>query len=247
MTSTPGAPVYDAIGRGYVVTRRPDPRIARAIDAALGDAATVVNVGAGAGSYEPAHRRVIAVEPSPEMIRQRPDRAAPVVRAVAERLPFVDGAFDAALAVLTVHHWSDRVAGLRELARVARRRAVILTWDPAARDAFWLTSEYLPEIVDLDVPRFPTLADIARSFAGIEVAPLRVPHDCAGGFLGAFWRRPEAYLDPAVRCAMSGIALLPSSVVEAAVDRLAADLRSGRWEARFGHLRREDSATWATG
>jgi len=190
---------------------------------------------------------MIAVEPSPEMIGQRPSRAAPVVRAVAERLPFVDGAFDAALAVLTVHHWSDRAAGLRELARVARRRAVILTWDPAARDAFWLTSEYFPEILDLDVPRFPTLADIARSFAGIEVAPLRVPHDCAGGFLGAFWRRPEAYLDPAVRCAMSGIALLPSSVVEAAVDRLAADLRSGRWEARFGHLRREDSATWATG
>ena len=140
------APVYDEIGRSYTVTRRPDPRIARAIDTALGDARSVVNVGAGAGSYEPSHLRVTAVEPSPAMIRQRPSAAAPVVRAVAEHLPFADTSFDAALAVLTLHHWTDRAGGLAELARVARRRVVILTWDPSCRDLFWLTTEYFPAI-----------------------------------------------------------------------------------------------------
>ena len=138
--------VYDEIGRSYTVTRRPDPRIARAIDTALGDASSVVNVGAGAGSYEPSHLRVTAVEPSPAMIRQRAPGAAPVVQAVAEHLPFADASFDAALAVLTLHHWTDRAGGLAELARVARRRVVILTWDPSCRDLFWLTTEYLPAI-----------------------------------------------------------------------------------------------------
>jgi SAM-dependent methyltransferase len=236
------APVYDEIGPGYAVSRRPDPRIARVIHAALGDARSVVNVGAGAGSYEPADLFVTAVDPSIEMIRQRPPGMAPVVQAVAEHLPLADASVDAALAILTVHHWTDRAAGLAELARVTRRRAVILTWDPTCRDAFWLTTEYLPALLGLDVPRFPTLPDIAQSFASIEVLPVPIPHDCQDGFLGAFWRRPDAYLDPTVRRAISGFALLSRYLVDDCVARLTTDLGSGRWDDRFGHLRRQDSA-----
>jgi SAM-dependent methyltransferase len=234
------SPVYDEIGRGYAVTRRPDPRIARAIGTALGDARSVVNVGAGAGSYEPSHLRVTAVEPSPAMIRQRAPGAAPVVQAVAEHLPFADTSFDAALAVLTLHHWTDRAGGLAELARVARRRVVILTWDPSCRDLFWLTTEYLPAIVDLDLPRFPRLPDIARCFTAMDARPVLVPHDCVDGFLGAFWRRPDAYLDPGVRRGISGFAQLPSGALDDGLARLAADLGDGRWDARFGHLRTQD-------
>jgi SAM-dependent methyltransferase len=234
--------VYDEIGRGYSSTRRPDPRIARAIRDAVGEASIVVNVGAGAGSYEPLDLRVVAVEPSAEMIRQRLRGAAPAVRATAEALPFRDAAFDAALAVLTVHHWSDRGAGLRELARVARHRVVILTWDPGAGESFWLTTEYFPAILDLDVPRFPAIQEIAAVLGDVEARALPVPGECEDGFLGAFWRRPEAYLDPFVRGAMSGFAQLPPEVVDAGVARLAGDLRSGRWNERFGRLRSEPSA-----
>ncbi len=233
--------VYDTIGTGYVAKRQPDPRIARAIRAALGTAARVLNVGADAGSYEPADRPVLAVEPSREMIRQRPAGRAPVVQALAEQLPFPAASYDAALAVLTVHHWSDRRAGLAELARVARR-VVIVTWDPACRDHFWLTTEYLPEFIDLDVTRFPTREEFSRDLGPLEVRTLPVPHDCLDGFLGAFWRRPEAYLDPDVRWAMSGFTQLPSGRVDAGLTRLADDLRSGRWEERFGALRKQDSA-----
>ena len=233
--------VYDVIGTGYVATRRADPRIASVINAALGDAASVVNVGAGAGSYEPADLRVVAVEPSREMIGQRPRGRAPVVQAVAERLPFPDGAFDAALAVLTLHHWDDRGGGLAELARVARR-VVIVTWDPACRGSFWLTTEYLPEIIEFDLPRFPPLAELAGWLGGrSETRVLPIPHDCVDGFLGAFWRRPHAYLDPAVRGAISSFAQIPAGRLEAGLARLADDLRSGRWADRFGQLREEDS------
>jgi SAM-dependent methyltransferase len=233
--------VYDAIGTGYVAHRQADPRIALEIRAALGDATRVVNVGAGAGSYEPSDLTVVAVEPSWEMIRQRSAGRASAVQALAERLPFPDGAFDAALAVLTVHHWADRRAGLAELARVARR-AVVVTWDPACRDSFWLTTEYLPEIVEFDLPRFPSLSELAESLGGeITSQPLQVPHDCVDGFLGAFWRRPNAYLDPAVRSAMSCFAQLPAERVEGGLTRLADDLREGRWEDKFGHLRSLDS------
>ena len=234
------SPVYDTIGRSYAVTRRPDPRIARAIDTALGDVRSVVNVGAGAGSYEPSRLCVTAVEPSPAMIRQRPPGGAPVVRGVAEHLPFVDASFDAALAVLTLHHWTDRAGGLAELARVARRRVVILTWDPSCRDLFWLTTEYLPAIVDLDLPRFPKLPDIARCFTAMDTYPVLVPHDCVDGFLGAFWRRPEAYLDSGVRQGISGFTQLPPDALGEGLARLAADLDEGRWDARFGHLRTQD-------
>jgi len=233
--------VYDVIGTGYAAKRQPDPRIARAIRAALGSPARVLNVGAGAGSYEPTDLRVLAVEPSSEMIRQRAPGRAPVVRAVAEALPFPAASFDAALAVLTVHHWSDRQGGLAELARVARR-VVVLTWDPGCRGHFWLTREYLPEIVELDLTRFPTLEEFARGLGPLDVRPLLVPHDCRDGFLGAFWRRPEAYLDPEVRWAISGFAQLPAGRVDKGLARLADDLRSGRWADRFGALREQESA-----
>lgn len=231
---------YDAIGRGYATRRRPDPRIATAIHLALGDARSVVNVGAGAGSYEPTDRPVIAVEPSREMIGQRPPGAAPVLQAAAEALPFRDRAFDAALAVLTLHHWHDRAAGLAELLRVARRRVVIVNWDPVKRDAFWLTREYIPALVELDAVLFPTAAELAMALGPLHVTPLAVPHDCVDGFLGAYWRRPEAYLDAGVRGAMSTFGRLEPDAARSVAQGLAGlaeDLASGRWEARFGHLR----------
>ncbi len=235
------AAVYDTIGRGYATTRQPDPRIARAIREALGEVGTVLNVGADTGSYEPTELRVVAVEPSLQMLRQRPGGVVQAVQAVAECLPFLDAAFDATLAVLTVHHWQDRAAGLTELCRVARQRVVILTWDPACRDAFWLTTQYVPEIVDFDVPRFPPLAELARYLGPVEARPLSIPHDCQDGFLGAFWRRPEAYLDPHVRRAMSGFTQLDPQIVQTGVARLAADLRSGHWDEQFGWLRHQAS------
>jgi SAM-dependent methyltransferase len=220
------AQLYDEIGRGYRAHRRPDPRLAAAILKALGDAETVVNVGAGAGSYEPTDRRVVAVEPSSAMIAQRAPTAAPAVQASAGDLPFRAGAFDAALAVLTIHHWPDRARGLRELARVARHRIVLLTWDPAT-PAFWLADEYFPQLWAIDRPIFPSLDDLRRALGPIEVQPLPVPHDCTDGFVGAYWRRPAAYLDPAVRGAMSTFTKFPDP--EPALARLRRDLADGTW------------------
>ncbi len=234
--------VYDTIGRGYTGQRRADPRLAATIRAALGDARSVVNVGAGGGSYEPADLSVLAVEPSREMIRQRPAGAAPAVQAVAERLPLADGSVDAALAVLTLHHWTDRAAGLAELARVARRRVVLVTWDPARAGDFWLTRDYLPAVVERDAAIFPPLAELEGAFGGARAAPLPVPHDCTDGFLGAYWRRPEAYLEPAVRSAMSTFARLAPATLAAGLARLADDLTTGRWDARLGHLRAQPEA-----
>jgi SAM-dependent methyltransferase len=233
--------VYDEIGRGYSVTRQPDARIAQVIREALGEARTVLNVGAGTGSYEPAGLQVVAVEPSYAMIQQRPASAAPVVQAVAEHLPWADAAFDATLAILTIHHWPNRAAGLTELRRVARHRVVLLTWDPACRDAFWLINQYIPQILALDVPRFPSMAELSRCLGRIEVRPVPIPYDCQDGFLGAFWRRPESYLDPNVQRAISGFAQLPPEVVNAGLARLTEDLRSGQWETRFGWMRTQTS------
>jgi len=233
--------LYDRIGAGYPSTRRTEPRIAARIDTALGTADTVLNVGAGAGAYEPPGRRVTAVEPSAVMLGQRPPGAAPAVQALAERLPFLDASFDAAMAVWTVHHWADPATGLGELRRVARDRVVVATWDPGFAGEFWLMSRYLLEIRAADAAAFPAMAGIARALGGtVEVAPLPIPHDCADGFLGAFWSRPEAYLDPAVRAGMSTLAAADPDVVAAGIGRLAADLESGDWDARFGDLRRMD-------
>ena len=236
----PTGALYDTIGREYAQRRRPDPRIAARLTAALGDARSVLNVGAGAGSYEPSDRSVVAVEPSAVMLAQRPTGAAVAVQARAEALPFPDRAFDAAMAVLTLHHWADRVCGLAECTRVARQRVVVLTWDPAA-DAFWLVREYFPEFGETDRKLFPPISAYADAFgpdAQVEIAAVPVPRDCVDGFLGAYWARPEAYLDPAVRAGMSSFA---RPGVEAGLARLRADLASGAWHARHGHLLGNDA------
>jgi len=228
------APIYDRIGRGYAQRRQPDPRIAARVAGALGDAPRVVNVGAGAGSYEPQDRHVIAVEPSPVMIAQRPAGVAPVVQAVAEALPFADDEFDAGLAVLTVHHWTEPERGLAELRRVARRQ-VVLTWDPDLLAAFWFTRDYLPEAEALHrgFADFDTTISVL-SPARVETVP--VPNDCRDGFYASYWRRPEAYLDPSVRTAISGFSIIDSDVTERALTRLAADLESGEWQRRNAAL-----------
>ena len=184
------------IGINYADLRRPDPRIAAAIQAALGSAESVLNVGAGTGSYEAADRQVVAVEPSLEMIRKRPVSSAKVVQACAGDLPFEDDAFDAAMAILTVHHWADKEAGLREMRRVTRGRIVLLTFDPSHRP--WLT-DYLPELAWLDEAQMPAMSDYRRWLGPVQVTPVLVPHDCSDGFLYAYWRRPSAYLDAHVR------------------------------------------------
>lgn len=231
---------YRDLGQGYAEARRPDPRVAALIHEALGDARTVVNVGAGAGSYEPTDRDVVAVEPSATMIAQRPPGSARVIQGVAEDLPFADQEYDAALAVLTVHHWTDAPAGLRELRRVARRQ-VVLTWDPAAIAEVWLVRDYLPEIA----VRERGLATLDAVVSGLgpaaEVRVVPVPMDCTDGFLAAHWRRPEAYLDPAVRRSMSAFAKIPDGVLLPAMDRLRADLASGAWAARNAELFDRDS------
>jgi SAM-dependent methyltransferase len=220
--------LYDTIGRGYPDIRQPDPRLAAAILQALGPASSVVNVGAGTGAYEPRGRRVVAVELSMTMIRQRGTEASPVVQASATSLPFRDESFDASLAILTVHHWLDRARGLRELRRVARQHTVILTWDPSA-PAFWL-ADYFPEIFKIDRRIFPPVSGLAHILGKITVSDILIPHDCRDGFLGAYWRRPEAYLDPKVRGAISTFSKLRA--VDGGVDRLRKDLESGKWHDR---------------
>ena len=223
---------YDRIGINYSELRRPDPRIAETIRRALGDASTVLNVGAGAGSYEPPDRQVTALEPSIEMIRQRGAPAAAVVQGRAEELPFDDDSFDAAMAVLTVHHWLDPAKGLGEMRRVTRGPIVILTYDPAFR-GFWL-ADYLSELVALDEAQMPPLFTYSASLGPVDIAPVLIPHDCTDGFLCAYWRRPSAYLDPRVRAAISSFWALGD--VSEALARLRDDLTSGAWAERHGHL-----------
>ena len=227
--------LYDRIGRSYVATRGEDPRIAARIHAALGDAHTVLNVGAGAGAYEPRDRDVTAVEPSPVMRAQRPPGAAPCIDARAEALPFGDGTFDATMAVLSDHHWSDRLGGLRELRRVGRR-AVVFQWDPSYADSFWLIRDHLRSFRDLQA----SFGELEEALGATRQEVVPIAHDCRDGFLMAYWRRPEAYLDPAVRANISVFALLPAAEVDAMVDALRADLRSGEWERRNADLLARD-------
>jgi SAM-dependent methyltransferase len=232
--------IYDRFASFYASTRRPDPRIAARIDAALGDAATVVNVGAGAGSYEPAGREVTAVEPSAGMIAQRPAGAAPAVQAGAEALPFADDAFDTAMAVLTVHHWSDRETGLAEMRRVARRRIVIVAFDPEPLRDFWLVRDYFPAIAGLHAERVSSLA-LAAGLPAASVEPIPVPRDCSDLFFAALWARPELVLDPDVVRPMWIWQSLSEEQRRTGSERLAADLASGAWDRRNGHLREEDA------
>jgi SAM-dependent methyltransferase len=218
------------------MSRRPESRLAIAITAALRGAVRVVNVGAGAGSYEPRDGLVIAVEPSTTMLEQRPRGAAPSVRARAEALPFRDGAFTAALAVLTIHHWRDWRVGLGESMRVARGNVVLFTWDPESA-GFWLTQDYLLRVLSEDRRRFPGVAALTAALGGARVVPVPIPHDCADGFLGAYWRRPSAYLDPDVRAAISALA---TAEARDGLARLAAELADGRWDDKHGALLNED-------
>ncbi len=222
---------YDTIGLGYSALRRPDPRIGKAIRDALCDAQSVVNVGAGAGSYEPSGLAVTSVEPSREMIDQHP-RADEVVQASAEALPFADQSFDASMAILTVHHWPDKSAGLREMQRVSRDRIVLLTFDPAYRD-IWLL-DYLPELADLDEKQMPQMRDYEEWLAPITVQSVPIPHDCSDGFLYSYWRRPDAYLDPQIRKGSSSFWAIDG--VEQKLEKLRDDLESGVWEHRYGQL-----------
>ncbi len=228
---------YDTHGAGYAVQRRPDPRIAALVHAALGDARTVLNVGAGAGSYEPDDRYVAAVEPSAAMRAQRPPGAAPAVDATAESLPFDTGAFDAAMATVTVHQWSDPAAGLAELRRVARGPVVVLTFDGDALDRLWL-AEYAPELITAERRRYPPI-DVIAAAAGrtAVVTPVPIPIDCVDGFTEAYYARPEMFLDPRVRAAQSAWGFVDDDATARAVERLRADLTSGAWDAKHGALR----------
>lgn len=226
---------YDRIGLGYARFRKPDPRIAARIMSALGDARTVVNVGAGAGSYEPTDRAVLAVEPSEEMVKQRPPDAAPCIRAAAERLPLFDQSFDAAMGILTIHHWSDPVGGLRELVRVARR-IVLFAYEPTIHSMFWLWQEYFPAAACTSAASELPIAQVAEVIGAHRVETVLVPHDCSDGFGPAHWRRPAAYLDPDVRSCISGLARLPAKDIEPGLNRLRRDLDSGAWHARHRDL-----------
>jgi SAM-dependent methyltransferase len=230
---------YDAIGRTYTATRGTEPRIAARIWDALGDARTVVNVGAGTGSYEPPDRDLTAVEPSAVMIAQRPPGAAPAVQASAEALPFDDASFDAAMAVLTLHHWSDLRAGCAELRRVARDRVVVFSWDPTYVGRMWLGPEYFSRLAREDADGFPSLAEQADAL-GAEVEVVPIPWDCRDGFFSAFWRRPEAYLDPAVRAGISTLAKRTEDELAEGLARLRADLESGAWARRHADLLERD-------
>lgn len=237
-----GAQLYDVIGSAYPATRRTEPRIAARVWDALGDAQTVLNVGAGTGSYEPPDRDVTAVEPSAVMRAQRPEGAAPCVAAAAENLPFEDQSFDAAMAFSTVHHWQDPIAGLREMRRVARR-VVVFTYDASGtgwRQRFWLPRDYLPEFTDLLVD-WPSLADLTRAIGG-RAEPVLIPWDCADGFFEAYWRRPEAYLDEPVRRAVSVWTRVGPEAEKRAVNSLRDDLSSGRWAERNRDLVALDAA-----
>lgn len=232
---------YDQHGQSYAQSRQADPRIAKVILEHLGHAKTVLNVGAGAGSYEPADRHVVAVEPSAAMRSQRPRTLPPAIHAMAEALPFDDAAFDAAMAILTVHHWPNRTQGLRELRRVTQGPIVVMTFDPEAPTEFWMR-DYCPEIVEVEHRRYGPLSSILEALGGrSEVISIEVPRDCTDLFQVALYARPEAFLDPVVRQGQSAWKFLAEGVEERCVRHLRADLESGEWDKRYGHLRERDS------
>jgi SAM-dependent methyltransferase len=231
------APTYDRIGLSYSEVRRADSRFEVAIWRALGDAKSVLNIGAGAGSYEPSDREVIAVEPSPVMIAQRPADAAPAIQGIAESVPLKDKSVDATMGVFTMQHWDDVDRGLAEVLRVTRERIVFLTLDVDVTAEMWLCRDYFPEIVEHDRKTFPSLAHLQDVLPDFHVETVPVPTDCTDGFCVALWSRPEAHLDLSVRRASSIWHLLPPSVVDSGLDRLREDLESGEWDHRYGQLR----------
>lgn len=228
---------YDRMGLGYGAVRRPDARIAAQIEAALGDARSVLNVGAGTGSYEPDEREVTAVEPSRTMIEQRPEGAAPVVEAFAEELPFEDDSFDAAMALITVHHWNDAQAGLAEMVRVARQRVLVLTFTPTPPTELWMARDYFPRILDFHAEAMIPIDELAAMLPDTAVEPVPIPNACTDGFWLAIWDRPEMHLDPDVRRASSSWHHMDQDEIDRGLENLAADIESGRWDERNGHLR----------
>jgi SAM-dependent methyltransferase len=235
-----GAPVYERIGRTYARTRRADRRIAARITDALGAARSVLNIGAGTGNYEPRDRSVVALEPSAVMLDQRLPGSAPAVRGSCEALPFADATFDASMAILTMHHWLDLAAGIAEMRRVSARQ-VVLAFEPTTLVDFWLR-DYFPEMLDLPTerraPRVDRVIELLGGTASVE--PVPVPADCTDGFGGAFWNRPERYLEPEVQRNTSNLAQLEPSVLARGSARLRADLDSGAWDRRYGSLRALD-------
>jgi len=237
---------YESLTVPYAGYRRTDPRIAAQVHRALRDAKTVLNVGAGAGSYEPTDRYVVAIEPSAAMRAQRESaERVPAIIGKADALPFDDGAFDAAMAMVTIHHWPDIPAGLRELRRVARGPVVILTFDPEAFDGFWL-AQMLPELIAAERVRFPTIRQLQQWLGGrVEVEEVSIPFDCVDGFTEAFYGRPEAFLEDGVRRAQSCWSFVPDGLEPVLVQRLADALSSGEWDKKWGNLRSQPEATYA--
>lgn len=236
----PAAPIYDQIGRGYAAKRVAEPTWAVQIDAALGDSQLVLNVGAGSGNYEPPGRSVVALEPSAGMLVQRVN-SHPALQGAAEHLPFRSDTFDAAMGTFTVHHWTDRAAGLQELRRVSKRQ-VLVVYEPLEAHRFWLV-DYFPEVLDARTESAaPTPDDIGRYLNIVDVQTMWIPAECSDGVAAAYWRRPAAYLDPAVQRSMSILALLPHEVVARGTTRLASDLDDGTWLARHSHLLEQDKA-----
>ena len=232
---------YARYGAGYAGRRQADPRIARLILTALGPARTVLNVGAGAGSYEPPECRVVAVEPSTAMVAQRPAGSPPVIRALAGALPLADRAVDASMATVTIHQWPDPLAGLAELTRVSAGPVVVLTFDPDALETLWLAG-YCPDLYAAEARRYPPISSVVGSLGtGTTVRPVPVPFDCVDGFTEAYYGRPEAFLDPDVRRSQSAWSFVAPESEARAVEALADDLVSGRWDQRFGHLRHQAS------
>jgi len=229
--------LYDRIGRTYGAIRQADRRLAEPIWQALGDARSVVNVGAGTGSYEPPDRHVTAVDPSEVMIAQRAPGAAPAIQAAAEQLPFADDSFDAAMAILTIQHWSDVNAGLAEMRRVARRRIVVVTFDLHVAHDLWIVRDYLPEIVPNNIQAFPSMTQLLDALPKVTVQPLLAPRDCTDRMFATLWARPEQYLDPQVRAATSTWDQIPAAGSARALRQLRRDLASGKWDERYGHLR----------
>lgn len=230
---------YSALGDAYRRHRQPEPAIASLIAEALGDARTILNVGAGIGSYEPINRLVTPVEPSAAMRARRPEHLAPAVNAVAEKLPFPNRHFDATTAIFTIHQWADVRAGLRELRRVTRGKVIVLTCDPGKVQTFWLNA-YVPEVLAAEARRYPPIETIAAGLATpVEVVPVPIPLACRDGFIEAYYGRPEKLLDPDVRSACSAWSFVEPAIVDAGIDRLRHDLESGAWDERFGSLRRQ--------
>lgn len=230
-------PSYDTLGKGYVHKRKTDPRIAEQINIHLRGAEYIVNIGAGTGSYEAQGYKLIAVEPSAEMIKQRAANAYPVVQAFAESLPFENKCFSHALTILSMHHWTNRNQAFAEINRVAKQKFVALTWNPAAAP-FWLTADYFPEIYNNDVTIFPTVNELKQHFKNVTVSPLLIPNDCEDGFLAAYWRRPEAYLDAEVRSSISTFSKL--SNLNQGLEKLQYDIDHGIWVKNNASLLEKD-------